>query len=90
MPCKMDRAYNHKEKKGPKMALSEGDKNTCKEIAREIIKEVLIVHITSCPHGKTILASKMLLVGMCIGSGLASGLVGGSVVVALVRFVSGN
>ena len=55
------------------MALSEGDKNTCRELAREIIKEVLIEHIKSCPHGQSILASKMLLVGMCIGSGFASG-----------------
>lgn len=64
------------------MALSEGDKNTCREVAREIIKEVLKEHIQSCPHGKTILASKMLLVGMCIGSGIASG----SVVFALMEF----
>lgn len=65
------------------MALSEGEKNTCKEIAREIIKEVLIEHIQSCPHGKAILASKMLLVGMCIGSGIA----GGSAALALARLI---
>ena len=68
------------------MALTDGDKAECKEIAREIITEVLLVHIDSCPHGKTILASKMLLVGMCVGSGLASG----GLVIALMRFVFGG
>lgn len=67
------------------MALSEGDKNTCKEIAREIVQEVLIWHTASCPHGQSILASKMLLIGMCIGSGLASG----GVVFALTKFLLG-
>lgn len=67
------------------MALTDGDKAECKEIAREIIQEVLEIHIESCPHGKTILASKMLLVGMCVGSGLASG----GVVFALARMVTG-
>jgi len=66
------------------MALSEGDIAECKEIAREIIKEVLIEHIASCPHGKAILASKMLLIGMCVGSGFASG----SVVLALAKLIT--
>jgi len=73
-------------KKGNKMSLNDGDIAECKEIARVIIKEVLIEHINSCPHGKTILASKMLLVGMCIGSGLTSG----SLVFALIKFISGG
>ena len=63
------------------MALTDGDKAECKEIAREIIQEVLAVHIASCPHGKAIVASKMLLVGICIGSGFASG----GVVIALMK-----
>ena len=66
------------------MALTDGDKAECKEIARVIIQEVLIEHIKSCPHGRTILASKMLLVGICIGSGFASG----GIVVAMVRLFS--
>ncbi len=66
------------------MALNDGDKAECKEIAREIIQQVLIGHIESCPHGRTILASKMLLIGMCVGSGFASG----GIVYALVRFIS--
>ena len=67
------------------MALSEGDKNTCKNIAREIVKEVLIVHISTCPHGKAIQSSKMLLIGMCIGSGIASG----GIVLTIARLVFG-
>jgi len=55
------------------MALTDGDKAECKEIAREIVKEVLIEHVASCPHGRTILASKMFLTGMCVGSGFAGG-----------------
>lgn len=55
------------------MALTEGDKAECKEIAREIVKEVLSEHIASCPHGKTLLASKMFIIGVCTGSGFAGG-----------------
>jgi len=55
------------------MALTAGDKAECKQIAREIIKEVLVEHIAGCPHGKTILASKMFLTGICVGSGFAGG-----------------
>jgi len=65
------------------MALNDGDKAECKEIAREIIREVLVMHIEACPHGRTILASKMLLIGMCVGSGIASG----SLVFSLMKFV---
>ena len=68
------------------MALSVGEKAECKEIAREIIKEVLVEHIKSCPHGRVILASKMLLIGACVGSGLASG----GVVFALSRIIVGG
>ena len=65
------------------MSLSEGDKDTCREIAREIITEVIKYHIESCPHGKTLMASKWFLVGICIGSGLA----GGGVALALAKVV---
>ncbi len=55
------------------MTLSEGDKAECKEIAREIIKEVLDIHIQSCPHGIAFGKMWMLLVGACIGSGIGGG-----------------
>ena len=55
------------------MAMTEGDKAICRDIAREIIQQVLKEHIASCPHGRVIYASKWLLTGMCAGSGLAGG-----------------
>ncbi len=55
------------------MALTEGDKAECKEIAREIVKEVLIEHIASCPIGFTLVKNRMLLVGIFIGTTLAGG-----------------
>jgi len=67
------------------MALSAGDIASCKEIAREIVKEVLVEHIASCPHGRTLLASKMFLTGMCVGSGFA----GGSLALGLARILIG-
>ena len=68
-----------------KMALTDGDKAECKEIAREIVKEVMVEHIASCPHGKSLLASKMFLMGMSIGSGAA----GGGIALALARVIMG-
>ena len=71
------------------MALTKGDKAECKEIAREIIKEVLIGHIESCPHGKTLLANKWFLFGICTGSGIAGGIAGGSAALGLARVILG-
>lgn len=65
--------------------LNDGDIASCKEIARAIVKEVLIEHIASCPHGRTLLASKMFLIGICIGSGVA----GGSAALGLARLIIG-
>ena len=55
------------------MALDEGDKAIMHDIARCIIKEVMSEHIKTCPHGQAMLRTKILLVGICIGSGIASG-----------------
>jgi len=71
---------------GEQMALTEGDKAVCRQIAREIVQEVLKEHILSCPHGRALLASRMLLVGISLGSGLA----GGSTVWALINLVRGG
>jgi hypothetical protein len=62
------------------MALDEGDKNTCKEIAREIVKEVILEHVKSCPHGIQLKISKAYIVGMCIGSGLSGGCIGAAII----------
>ena len=68
------------------MALTDGDKAECKEIAREIIKEVLAIHIVSCPHGIKMIKERAVLVGICIGSGLGSG----GVVYALMSIFAGK
>lgn len=67
------------------MALTDGDKAECKEIAREIVKEVLAEHILSCPHGRSLSASKMFMIGLCIGSGFA----GGSLALAAAELLIG-
>jgi phosphoribosylformylglycinamidine (FGAM) synthase-like amidotransferase family enzyme len=54
------------------MGFSSGDKAECKEIAREIVKEVLLEHIKSCPHGKTIFATRFIVIGICFGTAIAS------------------
>lgn len=71
------------------MALTDGDKAECKEIAREIIKEVLIEHVAGCPHGIKIVKNKMFLVGMMLGVGVGSGAIGGGVVIAITKLFAG-
>jgi hypothetical protein len=59
------------------MALDETEMTLIREIAvnsatvvsKEIIENVLKWHIDACPHGKAILASKWVLIGLCLGSG---------------------
>ena len=64
------------------MALSEGDKNTCKEIGREIMKEVMEIHIASCPHGIRMGKAWMFIVGACLGSGVGGGTIVGIILKA--------
>jgi len=58
------------------MALNDGDKAECKEIAREIIKEVLSEHISNCPLSKKICGIRNTIIGLGIGLGITIG--GGS------------
>lgn len=55
------------------MALSDGDKAICGQIAERIMENVMRQHIDSCPHGKLLLGMKMLVFGAMLGSGVASG-----------------
>lgn len=71
------------------MALNEGDKNTCREIAREIVKEVLDLHVTSCPHGIELTKIKAKFIGMCIGIGIGSGVGSTGVCVILLKAFGG-
>lgn len=72
------------------MTMTEGDKAECKEIAREINKEVLKEHIASCPHGKAMLKNKMFLTGCIIGASIGGGIGGGGMVMAFIRIFAGS
>ena len=60
--------------------MTPGDKAECKEIAREIVKEVLKEHIASCPHGKALLVSKWVLITIAIAGPLAGSGLGAIIV----------
>ncbi len=53
--------------------MTNGDKAECKEMAREIVKEVLIEHIASCPYGVRMKVVTSRIIGIGIGIGMASG-----------------
>ena len=54
------------------MALSDGDKAEIKEMAREIVKEVLSEHIQACPHGQSLNLLRAKFMGICVGVGVGS------------------
>ncbi|MHA1840841.1 MAG: hypothetical protein ACTSYW_02575 [Candidatus Heimdallarchaeota archaeon] len=56
--------------------LDEGDKNTCKELAREIIAEVIKEHMQTCVHGINLAKTKAFMVGLMIGCGILGGATG--------------
>ncbi len=47
-----------------------------KELCFEVTKSIISEHIQSCPHGRSLMNSKWLLVGICIGSGMTGGGIG--------------
>lgn len=59
------------------MALDDGDKAICAEIAREIVEKVssnvMQIHLDTCPHGKLLSKTRNLIIGACIGSSIGSG-----------------
>jgi len=72
------------------MALDEGDLAQidlrCERIAERIVQCVLDKHVDTCPHGKALLKTKFIMVGIAVGSGLASG----GTVIAFARYVFGG
>ena len=56
------------------MALDDGDKAICMEIAREIIKEVIAEHQKTCPHAVKWKLVAAVFVGAILGSGLVNGI----------------
>jgi len=68
------------------MALTSGDKAECKEIAREIVREVLAAHIKGCPHHQAWLVSKAKVIGIAIGVVVASGATSGTIATLIMKF----
>lgn len=67
------------------MALSNGDKAICMEIAREIVEKSLQNHIKYCPIKSFINERKALFYGICLGLGFGSGIGGGGAFWALMK-----
>ena len=75
------------------MALSDQDRayirevavNAATEVSERIIEHVLEWHVEACPHGKSILASKWGVLGMCSGSGVG----GGGMIAVIIKIFSG-
>ena len=75
------------------MALSDQDRAYIREVAinsatlvtKQVIENMLKWHIDACPHGKSIMASKWGLLGICIGSGVG----GAGFFAALLKLFSG-
>lgn len=59
------------------MTLTNQDRAECREIAREIVKEVLDeyneTHIATCPYGRSLLKLTFISIGIALGGGLTSG-----------------
>ena len=71
------------------MALDDGDKAIidlrCERIAERIIQCVIDKHVETCPHGKALLKTKLVLIGIAVGSGIASG----GTVIAFAKLIFG-
>jgi hypothetical protein len=65
--------------------LDDNDKREIREIAREMIKEVLVAHIVSCPHGMLLVKSKAWFVGVCIGIGIGAGVGTGGLIAFIMK-----
>ena len=76
------------------MSLSDQDRdyirevavNAAGEVSKQIIEDMLKWHTEACPHGKSILASRWGVVGVCLGSGVG----GGGIVTILIKIFSGG
>ncbi len=49
--------------------------NTSGKVAEGIVERVIKAHLSSCPHGKALFASKWALMGAIVASSLGSGTV---------------
>ena len=46
------------------------DRRECREIGREIVKEAMIEHVKSCPHGRNLEIFQAKIVGVATGCSL--------------------
>jgi len=53
--------------------MDENERRECREIGREIVREAMVEHIKSCPHGQSIKILQAKIVGVCIGCSMAAG-----------------
>jgi len=53
------------------------------KVAEKICEKVLLIHIQTCPHGKSVVVAKAFLVGALVATGVA----GGGVGAALMKFL---
>jgi hypothetical protein len=67
------------------MALTDGDKAECKEIAREIVQEVLKDHIRTCPHHAAFEITKAKVIGIMIGVIFASGITSSAMAAIIMK-----
>ena len=65
--------------------MTAGDKAECKEIARTIVEEVLIRHITNCPHHQAYLVSKARTIGFVLGMIVVSDVSSGTVTAIVMK-----
>ena len=72
------------------MALTEGDKAICNEMAGELIEKVMERHIASCPHGLLLAKSKSWIIGVSLGVGIGAGVGGGGAFYALLQAAAGS
>ena len=69
------------------MSLTAQDKIECKEIAREIVQEVLRDHVNTCPHHTAFLLTKARIVGVIFGVIIASGITSSAMAAIIMKFV---
>ena len=67
------------------MAMSELERSECKEIAREIIKEVMAEHVASCPHGQNFNVFRAKVYAFAAGVGIATGSATGVSIAAILK-----
>jgi hypothetical protein len=46
---------------------------SAREVAKDIITEVMLAHVAACPHGQAISKAKWTLIGLCLGASAAGG-----------------